>query len=779
MDAPPDVIAFDPDRLEGTIPQSLRERRQWVCWKYVMRDGKWTKVPICPAQLRAASTTDPATWGTFEEALVACRRSAKLIGIGFVFTPDDPYCGIDLDGCVVDGEIVPEARKIIEELASYAEISPSRTGVKAFVMAKKPEGSGCKSRKVEGFKHIEIYDQGRFFTVTGLHVTETPLMVNDCQEQVTALCARLWPNPSRTTQAPTAPIIADRAGPSSNGNAVDMAVREKRCQAYLARCPDAISGNGGHDATLRAACECFRFGLDDAAAWRILRFFNDQKTNGERWTDKELAHKLESARQKVAAAGEFGVRLVNLRAPLETMGADQIAALTTDVGNAARLVQRFGHQIRFCHGLRQWYIWDGRRWKADDRGTIVKLCKQTALQILDEARRAPEEKRDRLAAWAMSSQKRDRIAAMAALAQPDVAVAPDDLDSDLWAFNCLNGTIDLETGNLRPHCPTDLITKLAPVEYDPKATCPRFELFLKRVFANEIELIQFVQRFLGMSLTGDVREQLLLIFYGEGNNGKNVLLDTNTGLMGDYASEAPPDLLTVTKHREHPTEIADLCGRRLVIASESEEAATLRLQLVKRLTGNARLKGRFMRKDYFEFRRTHKLILVTNNRPVIRENSEAAWRRIRLVPFSVVIPPDERDPELLEKLATERAGILAWLVRGCLDWQRVGLGEPAAVSEATSNYRVEQDFLSEFISERCIVQPQAWVSRTAIFAEYQEWSQRVGERQPLDRAALYDRLRRTKGVEEGWGQQHGRRTRGFNGLGVQVRTPEGVAEIHE
>ncbi|HKQ49918.1 MAG TPA: phage/plasmid primase, P4 family [Phycisphaerae bacterium] len=766
----PSPYSVDFDLIRAQVPVALRDQPQWVAWGYEERDGHPTKVPVNPLKGVKASTIDPGTWATFDQSVIACARGG-LDGIGFVLTADDPYCGIDLDGCIVNGQIVPEARAIIDDLDSYAEISPSGAGVKLFIKATKPSWAGCKSKKVSGFKHAEIYDSKRFFTVTGDHIAGTSQAVEERQEPLKALCERFWPQASPTSDtAESSPPreILEEALPKAL--TVDMESREQRCLAYVAKCPDAVSGNGGHDSTLRAACECFRFGLDESAAWRVMRWFNEKKTNGEQWTDKELNHKLESARKIVESAGEFGARLEDLGVPASSMSAAQIAALMTDVGNAARLVQRFGHKIRYCHGMNQWLIWDGRRWKRDEHGRIVKLCKQTALAILDEAKRGSDDKQDKLIGWAMASQKRDRLMAMAALAQPDVAVAPDDLDADRWAFNCLNGTIDLRTGALRPHQQLDLITKLAPVEYDPEATCPRFDQFLEEIFTQD-ELITFVQRLQGMCLTGDVTEQLMPIYYGQGNNGKNVLLDTITSLMGEYASESPPDLLTVTKHREHPTEIADLCGRRLVIASESEEAATLRLQLVKRLTGNARLKGRFMRKDYFEFPRTHKLIMVTNNQPIIRENSEAAWRRIRLVPFNVVIPPDQRDPNLLAKLVAEWSGILAWLVRGCLDWLREGLGEPAAVTSATSDYRCEQDFLSEFFADRCVFQPQAWASRAAIFAAYQEWSQNSGDRQPLDRSALFGRLRRREGVKEGNGQEHNKSVRGFRGIGLQVQAP--------
>jgi len=247
--------------------------------------------------------------------------------------------------------------------------------------------------------------------------------------------------------------------------------------------------------------------------------------------------------------------------------------------------------------------------------------------------------------------------------------------------------------------------------------------------------MRFVQRWHGHCLSADIREQYLPIYHGEGNNGKSVLLDTISAVMGDYAGEAPPDLITVRKHPEHPTEIADLLGKRLVVASETERDAELRLQLIKRLTGNARLKARRMRQDYFEFARSHKMILVTNNRPAIKEDTEAAWRRLRLVPFDVIIPKEQRDPDLMRKLRSEWPGMLAWMVRGCVDWLREGLTEPDAVVVATEAYRGAANSLEAFLTECCTLGEGLVCRSSDLLAAYGEWCARQ-RRIPLQGRAL-------------------------------------------
>ncbi|QKK08991.1 MAG: hypothetical protein HND58_13020 [Planctomycetota bacterium] len=678
-----------------------------------------------------AKSADPSTWVSFEAAMSAW-RAGGFDGIGYVFSEDDPYSGIDLDDCIVEGKLIPGAQAIVDAFATYSEISPSGNGVKMVGEGRKPENAGCKKYRVDEIPCVEVYDTERYFTITGQALPGTPRRLADCQTQLDALCQRLWPTKPRP-----APRPGHEAG---HHESVAMADRERRCVAYLGKCPDAISGQGGHDATLRAACECFRFGLDDDAVWRAMHWFNENKTGGEQWNEKELAHKIDDARTKVAEDGEFEVRLrhresVPLRSDLERQ-----AKQRTDVGNAARLLLQNGDKLRYSVGPGVWLIWDGKRWKADERKEIVGLCKDTALSILDEAKRADDTLRDDLLTWARASQKRERVTAMAALAEPDVAVGPDDLDANPWLFNCKNGTIDLRTGELRRHQPEDLITKLAPVEYDPDAPCPRFMAFLEEIFGGDQELIGFVQRWLGHCLTGDITEQYLMIFWGDGNNGKSVLLDTTMALMGEYAGTAAPELLVVKQQQEHPTGLADLMGKRLVLASESERGAELKLQLVKRLTGDDRIKARFMRRDFIEFDRTHKLILVTNNRPEVKEDSEAAWRRLRLVPFAVVILPQNRDRHLMSKLKREWPGILAWLVRGCLEWQRSGLGEPATVVAATEQYRGVANSLEAFIAERCTLGDGLCVKAGTLLEEYLDWCERE-HRTPFKGRAWGDELK--------------------------------------
>jgi putative DNA primase/helicase len=403
----------------------------------------------------------------------------------------------------------------------------------------------------------------------------------------------------------------------------------------------------------------------------------------------------------------------------------------------------------------------------DEKGFVCRMAKKVArLQWANLAN--PSIDGRQAARHAIDSEKAAGIAAMMKLAQtePGISIVNADLDRDILLLNTLDGVIDLRTGKLRERRPDDLLSKLAPIHFNATATAPRWDSFLSRIMAGNHTMIGYLQRLAGLCLSGLATTQELYILHGGGANGKSVFVDTLNGMMGDYSGLAPDSLLTArSQGAEHPTEIADLCGKRLVIGSETEEGAKLRVQLVKRLTGDATIKARYMRCDYHEFPRTHKLILVTNSRPRIGETTHAIWRRVRLIPFTVTIPPEEIDTELLVKLRAEWPGILNWAIKGFLDFQANGMQTPPEVMAATENYRAEQDPLAEYLSDRCIVDSAQRVSRNEIFADYAAWSKLAGDGTP-DRASFYSKLRHVGGVDETKLRMQGRITRVFTGIGL-------------
>jgi putative DNA primase/helicase len=409
----------------------------------------------------------------------------------------------------------------------------------------------------------------------------------------------------------------------------------------------------------------------------------------------------------------------------------------TDLGNARRLIDRFGKGLRYCPKWGAWLIWDGRRWREDETGEIHRLAKRTVRHIGAEAADVDDDAEAKaVLKWALESESKKRLDAMVGLAwsEPGIPVEVDELNADPWALNVENGTVDLRTGELRPHRQADLITRLAPVTFDPKADCPKWLAFLERVLGGDKDLIAFVRRAAGYAATGDVSEHALLFLYGTGRNGKGTFLETLLALLGEYATTIDAGHITARRYEDHPTWLTDLDGRRFVATVEVEDGKQMAEALVKKLTGGDRVKARRMREDNYEFDPSHKIFLAANHPPEIRGTDEGIWSRIKLIPFNVFIPPEERIRDLRKTMVREEGpGILNWIVAGCLEWRREGLKEPQAVTAATKNYRTAMDAVGGFLTERCDsyldndeLKEKARTPKDKLYHAYVDWAKSNG-----------------------------------------------------
>jgi putative DNA primase/helicase len=441
----------------------------------------------------------------------------------------------------------------------------------------------------------------------------------------------------------------------------------------------------------------------------------------------------------------------------------------TDLGNARRLIHRHGRNLRYCWLWRKWLVWDGKRWVKDDTGEVYRLAKETVSSIYQEAAAAPnDETRKELGKHATRSEAGARIKEMVDLARSDVPVVPDELDASPDLLNTESGTIDLRTGELREHRREDLITKIAPTKYRPDAAAPTWEAFLERVLPGE-NLRAFVQRAVGYSATGDTSEQCMFINHGGGANGKSTFQEALSAALGDYAMRTPTEMLLARRADGVPNDVARLKGARLVSASETEDGRRLAESRIKDLTGQDTITARFMKAEWFDFAPTHKLWLSTNHKPEIRGTDAAIWRRIRLVPWTVTIPPAEQDKKLPIALRQELAGILAWVVRGCLQWRRQGLHAPNEVRKATGEYRAEMDVLAGFLAECCELDTGHWEYAKDLYECYKRWCDENGER-PEPQRKFGGRL-----GERGFQRDRG----GSRGAGIWrgVRLTEGEKEV--
>jgi putative DNA primase/helicase len=411
----------------------------------------------------------------------------------------------------------------------------------------------------------------------------------------------------------------------------------------------------------------------------------------------------------------------------------------TDLGNARRVVQRHGKDMRYCHPHKLWYVWDRARWKLDDTASAIRRAKETQCSLfrsvakqIHELADAPEDenKKARLASLTavlnhcLKWEHVNRLGASLKLAEsePNIPIVPSELDKDPFLLNVGNGTLDLRTGKLRPHRREDYITKLAAVNYDPDAKCPIWLACLKKWMAGKEELISYLQRAVGYALTGDVSEQCLFFLYGSGQNGKSTFLGLLIDLLGDYAIQTVGELLMERRFECHPCERADLAGCRLAATIETDEGKRMAEALMKQMTGGDKIRARQMRQDFFEFFPTHKFFLAANHKPSIQGTDLGTWRRIKLVPFTVIIPEADRNKHILKDLKAEKPGILNWALEGCLEWQKTGLGEPEEVKAATKAYREEQDLLGGFIAECCTLHAQLREKSSLLLDAYQKWS---------------------------------------------------------
>ncbi len=395
----------------------------------------------------------------------------------------------------------------------------------------------------------------------------------------------------------------------------------------------------------------------------------------------------------------------------------------TELGNTRRLVRRHGADIRYVTRWNKWIIWDGTRWQIDASGGIIRLAKDTIGELLREAAELEGEDRQHLVKWALKSETDRQFKAMIKLAEsePEIPISPDQLDSDPWLLNCMNGTLSLKTSELYDPRREDLITHVAPVQYDPDAPCPQWDKFLQTITGEDEGIIEFLRRAVGYSLTGDVSEQALFILHGTGLNGKSTFLETIRSVLGEYARHTPTETLMVKRNSGIPNDLARLFGARMVTAVESEDGRRLAESLIKQLTGGDAISARFLHQEFFDFHPTFKLFLATNHRPQIRGTDHAIWRRIRLIPFTVTIPNDQQDKMLLAKLQKEASGILRWAAEGCQAWLQHGLGEPPAVVSAIESYREEMDTIGKFLADRCICHNTVRVGSSELYQAYKEW----------------------------------------------------------
>lgn len=397
----------------------------------------------------------------------------------------------------------------------------------------------------------------------------------------------------------------------------------------------------------------------------------------------------------------------------------------TDTGNAEYFTDQYDGKLRYDHRRGRWLEWHNHYWRPDSDRHVTRLALQAIRDRYKAAVNVADlELREKIAKWAISSEQRARVESCLGIAKDlkPIADSGEHWDKDGWLFCVENGVIDLRTGELRPGKQSDMITMTTPITYNPEAAAPRWLQFLDEIFCSDTELIDWLQRYLGYCLTGDTREQTVAIPYGKGANGKTKLLATLRHVFSDYAYDAPFSTFELTQRAAIPNDLAALVGKRLVTSSETNEGTRLNEARVKALSGQDSITARFLHAEFFTFEPVAKFFLAVNHRPRVYDDSYGFWRRVRLIPFNREFKGAADDKLLLEKLTAESSGILNWIIRGCLEWQKRGLDPtPSCVTRATEEYQADSDPLSQFILDECAITPQAQVKGQDFYKKYLSW----------------------------------------------------------
>ncbi|MED2185365.1 phage/plasmid primase, P4 family [Bacillus wiedmannii] len=716
------------------IPAELKALPQWILWKFETRNGKQTKVP-CQVTGEMAQANNRRTWSTFATA-VKFYLEGDYDGIGFVFSRQDNYIGIDIDKCVVEGKTNAFATGIIDTLDSYTEFSPSEKGIHIIIKGSLPQsvlGTGRKNTK----HGLEIYSYGRFFTFTGNR--ENSNDVYDRTDELAEVFEQYFDDSDIQGRVNLAEFEKDEIK-ISNESLWEKMFRSKNGDKIRSLFNGDLI-NGDHSGSDQSLCNHLAFWTGNSAPrmdamfresslirdkWDVIHFSDTNETYGERTIAEAISSTSTTILDNKQQFEEFSFDFINEDAAEVVEDKPKKKFRLTELGNAERIAYEYGHVIKFVNDI-GWFIWDGKRWKIDNKKEIERITAKV-LRSLNKSEDESEMK------WARMCERRNvRMNSIKDL-MPLVPGERQEFDTHKYLLNVENGIVDLKTGKLQQHDRELGLTKITNIAFDENAKCPEWLNFLDQIFQGDKELAEYMQRLIGYSLTGEITEQIMVFLIGGGSNGKSTFINIIKDIMGDYGRQAKSDTFIKKKETGANNDIARLVGSRFVSAIESEDGEQLSEAFVKQITGGEPVLARFLRQEFFEFIPEFKVFFTTNHKPVIKGVDEGIWRRIRLIPFNLQLPKEKRDKKLPEKLSLEMPGILNWAIEGCLKWQQSGLQDPAIVMKATGDYKEEMDILGPFMFECCFKREDFQIEAKDLYEVYANWCFRNGEHQLKNRA---------------------------------------------
>lgn len=723
------------------IPQELRNLKQWGLFqlKWVKERNKNTKIPINPYNGKAGKSNDPSTWSDFDTALKALNKIERADGLAFYFT--NGYVGLDIDHIPDDladwhqgdssvSNLINKFRLMTNE--TYMEVSQSGTGIHCIFKGKIP---GKRRRK----GNYEMYQQGRFFALTGNSIG-IPKIATLSKEKMQALYNFLFgadksvPNeieePEITALDLSIPDIIKHAEESKIGTRFTMFMK------------------GGWEQFYNSHSEADMAFANDLAFWtgrdfhKMDTIFRNSSLMRDKYDEKHgattygtsLLNKAISETTNIYDPKQDG-KEPNLVFDWNKPKKRTVARSWDDTGRGQRLNDQFGDVFRYMATDKTWYFYSGSYWELDN-GRHIELAAEKVVNSIkaenpDFSFATQQDKERAMREWnKFIKESRSHIAKVHMIDEFKKYVTIDHglFDHDNMLLNTESGYVDLTNGELKDHDIKKMFSEQTAAEYSDNIDCPMWKDFLDQIFNHDEDLIHYIQKAVGYSVTGSTAEQVFFLLLGTGRNGKSVFINTIRNILGSYAKQMSVESIIVhNSSGSANSDIARLENTRLVTSSEANEGSRLDESLVKQLTGGDRILARFLYGQEFEYDPKFKIWMATNHLPFIRGTDEGIWRRIKVIPFNVQIPANKVDKNLENKLKAEWTGILNWIVQGAIMWQVEGLKDPEVVQDASKQYRENMDPLEAFLDECCKAGSNYTIMGRPLYNAYRDWARESNE----------------------------------------------------
>lgn len=711
------------------IPDELKKCPQWVCWKSEPDPKSHSgirKIPVNAKTGGQAMSNNPETWSDFETAV---RASRNYSGIGFMFSGSG-YFGVDLDDCFseIEGYLRGEKNFVsdfVDGLGSYTELSQSCHGLHIICRGSLPEGTRRKGK-------FEMYDKGRYFIMTGNPIDpDNVKSVVDCTESIKSLHEKyLSSKPKKSVSAVSLPEISVNMAVSE---ILEKALASKSGEKFKKLYKGDFSDYPSQSEADLAFCNMLAFwcGRDISKMDDIFRQSGlmrdkwDRKQSGSTYGKLMLKKAVENCQEvyNPQKTDSYSISVGGTSMKMHTLD---------DTGNAQRMYDLCGDVMRYCYTDRRWLSYQDGKWQYDTKGNVFVWADRVLESMKSELKLWAEHEGGAMFEDYKKHMKKTRSnnskKAMVKELEHLVAVSPSELDADRLLVNVQNGVLNLRDFSMTEHKPDFLMTRMLGTSMPESPERPeKWLAFLDQIFSDDKELIRYIKKALGYSLSGDTSEQCAFFLYGTGRNGKSTFLEVVRKIMGDYATNIQPESIMIKASTNSAnSDIARLKGARLVTSVEPNEGMRLNEGLLKQLTGDDMITARKLYGDEFEFRPEFKLWMATNHKPTIRGTDLGIWRRIHIIPFTVTIPEEVVDKNLPYKLMKELPDILAWMADGYKMWKSEGLRKPKVIANAVEEYRNEMDVISAFLASDYVVQGGE-VKAQALYAVYCQWCSECNE----------------------------------------------------